>query len=113
MINALKSKFREYGNGVLQIVNGGNVVERCFKFSIIDEKEKQFNTPIQNLVSSQADFSVRTSWDLPFKVGQRVKLNGEWYKINRCSRHVMDINEQSLGLLKASYSAEWVLVVTR
>lgn len=111
MINALKPHFREFYRGCV-VVDEEKGEYLWFKYAIVSDKEKQWNTPIQNLVSSQNTLVIKTSWDLPFKVDDRVILNGENYLIRRCSRKTTDINEQSAALLKSSFSAYWEIEVS-
>lgn len=111
MINALKPHFREFLRGAV-VVDEAKQEYLWFKYAILSDKEKQWNTPINNLVSEQDTMLIRTSWDLPFKVDDKVLLNGVPYLIRRCSRKLSDINEQSLGLLKSSFSAYWEIEVS-
>lgn len=112
MINALKPHYREFGRGAL-IVDEKTQTKQYFKFAIVSDKEKQWNTPIKNLITSQENLVIKTSWDLPFDDNMRVLLQGEPYLIIRCKPITSDINEQSLGLLKSTFSAYWVLELTR
>lgn len=111
MINALKPSFREFGRAAF-IVDA--LTQRFFRYAIVSESEKQWSTPIRNLISNQANTVIQTTWDLPFESNKQIRLeSGDIYKIMRCKRIVTDVNEQSLGLVKASFSAYWVLELAR
>lgn len=107
MINALKPTFREFGRAALVVAPQ---TQRFFRYAIVSESEKQWNTPIRNLISNQENMVIQTTWDLPFQPNKQIIVdNGQKYKIVRCKRMVTDVNEQSLGLLRATFSAYWVL----
>lgn len=109
MINALKPQYREFGKAFL-LTNG---VQKFFKYSIVDNKAQAYNTPTQNIIAGQDQRTIQTTWDLPFKPNMQVVLDGEVHKIMRCQKVQNEINEQSLGLVKNTFSAFWVIELVR
>lgn len=109
MIYALKPQFRGFGSAHLVV----GVEKVFFKYSIYENKNKGYNTPSQNLIVEQDNKTIQTTWDLPFKPNMQVVLGGELYKITRCRKIKDEVNEQSLGLLKDTYSEYWLIDLTR
>ena len=104
-----KANFQEYFTAKVVLTGG---VEREFKCAIYEDKSKAWNTPIQNLISSVDNLTLRTSWNLPFKTGLRVLFQGEWFKINGCKPLRTDINETVARMWRRN-NVYWVLELTR
>lgn len=110
MPQLFKPSFREYLWGELYLTVDSS---EAFRYAIVDENTKTWFKPIKNLISSADNFVISTTYDLPFRTGQIVFLNGERYKIHRCGKIRTEINETVLRMWSEDDSAYWVLEVVR
>ena len=101
------TRFREYFVGFLNI---NDQLQKRFKYSIISDVERQWSMPTKNLISGASAMVIKTSWNLPFEINRQVILNGDRYKIVRCSKHKAELNEQAAQMWKNN-GFYWILEV--
>lgn len=82
-----------------------------FKYSIVDDETRNWYKPIKNLVGDTQNQVIMTTYDIRFRSGLVIYLNGERHKIVRCQKVRSQINETALRMWADDDSAYWVIEV--
>lgn len=85
---------------------------KIIRVSVVSEREKQWSTAIQNIMTTAGSTLLKTSSVYPYEPRQHVKFRDEWYEIRNVGTITNDVAGQALALVNSGNS-QYVLELVR
>lgn len=81
-----------------------------FRYEELLEKRNEYGQIINNLIATQGRYTIKTNWNLEYKVNQFVVTkDGVRYQIADITRMQQEVNPQTLYWFKSNPNTEWVI----
>lgn len=85
---------------------------KIIRVSVVSEREKQWSTAIQNLMTTAGSTLIKTSYEYPYEPRQHVFYRNTWYEIRSVGTITNDVSGQALALVNGGNS-QYVLELVK
>lgn len=112
MIDALTGNGIQYFYGT-KYIDAKDTRGQFFQYELLENKRKTYSTVINNLIETQGRTTIKTNWDLKWKVRDIIVDNdGERYKVQEVVKMPLEVNAQ-VGHFAKNPDIDYVLSLVR
>lgn len=83
---------------------------KIIRVEIVSESEKRWSTILQNIITVSDSTLLRTAFAYPYESRQHVFYRNKWWEILNVGEVTLDVNSQSLALIKGG-NKQYILEV--